>query len=64
MNGFNSDVDGRAMLVATLVGLGITTVEKIIALWKRSGEDDEILAEIRTKARAHLKRWDTYGEVN
>lgn len=45
--------DPRVLLAITLIGLGVTTVEKLKEIWKNHGADDAeldaILAEVETR---------------
>jgi len=51
------EMDPRVMLAVTLVGLGVTTVQKVTELWKREGVDDEILAQIQVEVDKRLEMW-------
>lgn len=55
MNG--AEMDPRVMLAVTLIGLGVSTVEKIQELWRREGVDEEILAEIQVQVDKRLVIW-------
>ena len=44
----------RVSLAMTLIGLGMTTVQKIQELWRREGIDEAILAEIQVEADKRL----------
>jgi hypothetical protein len=51
------ELDPRVTLALTLVGLGLTTVQRIVELWRREGVDEDILATIQTEADARLAQW-------
>lgn len=50
------ELDPRIMLAMTLMGLGMTTVEKLKALWKTHGVSDADLDTIITEVDRRLAR--------
>lgn len=50
------EMDPRVMLAVTLIGLGITTVEKIRALWQEHGASDADLDAIVAEVDRRLAR--------
>lgn len=56
MNDLEAAMDPRVLLISTLVGLGITTVEKIHELWTRTGTDDATLDAVIAEAQARIAR--------
>lgn len=51
------EMDPRVMLAITLIGLGVTTVQKIQTLWRQEGVDEDILAQIQVEADKRLAQW-------
>jgi hypothetical protein len=56
MTDLEAAMDPRVLLITTLVGLGVTTVEKIHELWGRQGHDDETLDAVIVEAKARIAR--------
>lgn len=51
-----NEMDQRVMLAMTLIGLGVTTVEKLRALWKEHGATEADLDAIVTEVDRRLAR--------
>jgi hypothetical protein len=50
------EMDPRVLLAVTLIGLGVSTAQKLKELWQQSGVDEETLDKILAEVERRIQR--------